>query len=109
MRVAREALLEGNAVHDDVATAGLQQHAGGAPLATSDRGEAGQAGAGAAGGRGWRAVSHTVCSRVRRWLSARFSEARNCAACGWVGPAYTLSLRSMFRPSTLCGSMPRTV
>src|SRR6516162_1658363 len=31
-----------------------------------------------------------------------------CAACGWSGPAYTFSFRSMFRPSEFLGSMPRT-
>ena len=30
------------------------------------------------------------------------------AAWGWVGPAYTLSLRSMWRPSGPFGSMPLT-
>ena len=31
-----------------------------------------------------------------------------CAWCGWSGPAYTLSLRSVFRPREFFGSMPRT-
>src|SRR5690348_11597473 len=31
-----------------------------------------------------------------------------CAWCGWSGPAYTFSLRSMFRPSVFLGSMPLT-
>src|SRR5579859_2283199 len=110
---AREAHFERDAIDDDVATAGLEQHSRRAALAAADRGEAGQAGADAADGRSWRAVSHTVCSSrlltVPRGPLSRFSVARNCAACGWVGPAYTLSLRSICRPSVLWGSMPRTV
>src|ERR1700738_3395040 len=99
MRLAREALFQRNAVHDDVAAAGLQQDPGGTPLATSDRREAGQARAAAADGRGGCAVSHTVCSSLARCFC--LSAARNCAACGCTGPAYTLSLRSIFRPSVL--------
>ena len=31
-----------------------------------------------------------------------------CASCGWSGPAYTLSLRSVLRPRAFFGSIPRT-
>src|SRR5690242_7191392 len=31
-----------------------------------------------------------------------------CAPCGWSGPAYTLSLRSVLRPRVFFGSIPRT-
>src|SRR6201996_6982221 len=31
-----------------------------------------------------------------------------CASCGWSGPAYTLSLRSVLRPRVFFGSIPRT-
>src|SRR5262249_25392826 len=107
MAATRKARLERHAVDADAAVARLQQNARDAGLASADGGEAGCRAS--AGGRRGCAVPHAACSSLVRCCFWALSEARNCAACGCSGPAYTLSFLSILRPRAVCGSMPRTV
>src|SRR5579884_1322353 len=106
-RRARQVDLQRAPVHGDLAVARCEQDTRDRGLAAPDGGDLvalSQCGL-------LRLYAVALSGKATRTFSPRasmFNGFGPLLACGWFGPAYTLSFRYIWRPSALCGSMPLT-